>query len=102
MIYVIATIQVKPGRRDAFLTELRRLLPAVRAEQGCLEYVPTLDARTDIKVQVPFRENVVSILEKWETLPALRAHLAAPHMAEYRERVKDLLDGVTLQVLQPC
>ena len=33
---------------------------------------------------------------------ALRAHLGAPHMAEYRARVKDLVVGVRLQVLQPA
>lgn len=48
------------------------------------------------------RENVVVILEKWESLAALKAHLAAPHMAEYRQRVKDLVAGVTLQIVEPA
>ena len=54
-----------------------------------------------IAAQGPPRENVVTVVEKWESLEALRAHLAAPHMAEYRARVKDLVAGVKLQVLQP-
>jgi len=33
-------------------------------------------------------------------LDALKAHLAAPHMTTYRENVKDLVAGVTLQVLE--
>ncbi len=101
MIYVIATIQVKPGKREAFLTEFHRNMPNVRAERGCLEYGPTVDLKTDIKAQIPLREDTVTIVEKWESLPALQAHLVTPHMAAYRERVKDLVTSLTIQVLEP-
>lgn len=101
MIYVIATIEVKAGKREAFLAEFHKNMPNVRAEKGCIEYGPTVDATTDIKAQMALRENVVTIVEKWESLQALHAHLAAPHMAVYRERVKDLVVGVTLQILDP-
>ncbi len=101
MIYVIATIEVKPGKRDAFLAEFHRNLPNVRAEKGCIAYGPTVDVKADIPRQIPPRENVVTVVEQWESLQALRAHLAAPHMAEYRERVKDLVAGSSLQILEP-
>lgn len=101
MIYVIATIEVKAGKREAFLAEFHRNMPKVHAEKGCIEYRPAVDLKTDIKAQVPRRENVVTAVEKWEDLEALQAHLHAPHMADYRERVKDLVTGVTLQVLEP-
>ncbi|RPH99454.1 MAG: antibiotic biosynthesis monooxygenase [Zetaproteobacteria bacterium] len=101
MIFVIATAEVKPGKRDAFLAEFRRNVPNVLAEKGCIEYGPTVDAKTDIKAQIPLRENVVTIVEKWESLEALQAHLGAPHMLAYRERVKDYVVGVTLQILEP-
>jgi quinol monooxygenase YgiN len=101
MIYVIATIEVVQGQRDAFLTEFRKVVPLVRAEAGCLEYAPALDLPTDISAQVPARENVVTIVEKWESLEALRAHLQAPHMTEYRARVKELVVGARLHILQP-
>jgi len=101
MIYVIATVEVKAGKREAFLAEFHRNIPNVRAEKGCLEYGPTVDAKTDIKAQIPLRDNVVTIVEKWESLQALQAHLGAPHMTAYRERVKDVVAGVTLQILEP-
>jgi quinol monooxygenase YgiN len=101
VIHVIATVQVKEGQREAFLAEFRRVVPLVRAEAGCLEYGPTLDLPTEIAAQAPLRTDVVVIVEKWESLDALRAHLTAPHMTEYRQRVKDLVAGVQLQVLQP-
>ncbi len=102
MIHVIATIEVRPGRRDDFLAEFRKNVPTVRAEAGCLEYGPAVDVATGIAAQAPPRDHVVVVVEKWADLDALRAHLAAPHMAAYRERVKDLVVGASLQVLQPA
>ena len=101
MIFVIATIEVKPGKREAFLAEFNRNVSNVRAESGCLEYGPTVDAKTDIKAQIPLRENVVTVVEKWASLQALHTHLVAPHMTAYRERVKDYVVGTTLQILEP-
>jgi len=101
MIYVIATVEVVEGKREALLEEMHRLVPKVRAERGCLEYGPTLDVKTNIPVQIPVRDQVITIVEKWEDLPALQAHLVAPHMLEYRAKVKDLVVRTSLQVLQP-
>ncbi len=101
MVHVIANVELRPGARDAYLAVFRGLAPKVRAEAGCIEYGPTVDAKTDIRAQLPLRENVVTIVEKWESLAALKAHLTAPHMATYRQAVKDLVAGVTLQVLEP-
>ncbi|MFA5026681.1 MAG: putative quinol monooxygenase [Candidatus Methylomirabilota bacterium] len=102
MIHVIATIEVKPGKRDAVLAEFCRNLPNVRAEKGCLEYGAATDLSSGIAAQIPLRDDVMTVVEKWESLEALEAHLAAPHMAEYRSRVKDLVVKSSLQVLQPC
>ena len=48
MIHVIATIEVREGRRDEFLKEFHRIVPLVRQEQGCLEYGPAVDVPTGI------------------------------------------------------
>lgn len=101
MIHVLATIEVVPGRREAFLEELRRIVPQVRAEQGCLDYGPAVDLPTDIAAQAPPRDDVVVIVERWASLEALQKHLAAPHMTEYRQRVRPLVVRSTLQVLRP-
>ncbi len=101
MIYVIVTIEVKPGKREEFLAEFHRNMLKVRTEKGCIEYGPAVDLKTDITAQMPHRENTVTILEKWESLSALQAHIATPHMAEYQARVKDLLASRSLQILEP-
>ena len=102
MIHVFATIQVTPGKRDDFLAEFRKIVPVVRAENGCLEYGPAIDMDTSIPQQEPPRADVVRVVEKWQDIVALKAHLAAPHMVKFREAVKDLLVGVSLVVLAPA
>jgi quinol monooxygenase YgiN len=101
MIFVIATIGVAAGRRNDFLAEFRQLVPKVRAEEGCIEYLPTVDLPTTIPAQPDERSNVVTVVEKWESIEALEAHLVAPHMLEYRGKVKELVVGVSLQILKP-
>jgi quinol monooxygenase YgiN len=101
MIHVIATIELAEGKREAFLEEFRKLVPLVRAEAGCLEYGPAIDVATGFPIQIPLRENVVTVVEKWESLDALKAHSQAPHMVAYRPKVRDLVLGTKLQVLQP-
>lgn len=102
MIHVIATIELVPGKRDAFLAEFHRIVPAVQAEHGCIEYGPTVDVPTPFAAQGPVRDNVVTVVEKWVDLPALEAHQQAPHMLEYRNRVKEMVAGVKLQVTKPA
>ncbi len=101
MIHVIATVEVVPGKRAEFLAAFQANVPKVLAEDGCIEYGPTVDLPTDIGVQIPPRDNVVTVMEKWRDLAALKTHLTAPHMVEYRGKVKDLVTSVTLQILKP-
>lgn len=100
MIHVIADIHIAPGKRDEFLEIFRRLMPLVHAEEGCIDYGPTVDAQTGIAAQRRL-ENVVTVVERWSSVAALEAHLAAPHMADYREQVKDLVTNVELRILEP-
>ena len=101
MIYVLATIEVAVGRRDEFLHEFHRIVPLVRAEEGCLDYGPAVDVETNLTAPPTVRENVVTVLEKWESIKALERHLIAPHMVQYRSQVKELVVGVSLRVLRP-
>ena len=102
MIYVIAAIELKAGAKEAFLEIFRRNIPNVKAEKGCISYEPTVDLDSGLPIQIGLRENVVTIVEAWENLEALQAHLKTPHMLAYREEVKDLVNEVSLQVLEPA
>ncbi len=100
MIYVVATIELHAGRREAFLAAQRELLPLVRAESGCLEYAPSVDVTVTDPPNTPLRENVVVMQEKWESLDALRAHSTAPHMKEFRGKVQSMVVGIKIEVFE--
>ncbi|MCC9605242.1 antibiotic biosynthesis monooxygenase [Blastopirellula sp. JC732] len=102
MIHVIATIELEPGLRNQFLSAFHELVPLVHAEKGCIEYGPTVDVETGLGPQLPLREDVVTVVEKWETIEDLKAHLAAPHMDDYRQKVHEIVKGMQIQVLKPA
>ena len=102
MIHVIATVDLAPGTREKFLSEFRKLIPDVRAEAGCIEDGPAVEADTDIPIQFRIGADKVVVIEKWETVAALKAHGVAPHMQAYRVRVKDCVRGMELRVLSPA
>jgi quinol monooxygenase YgiN len=102
MIHVLATVDLENGKLTEFLTEFGKVLPAVRAETGCIEYGPAIDVPSGIPIQSPVRENTVVIVEKWSDIDALKAHLIAPHMKTYREAVKGIVRGMTVQILRPA
>lgn len=99
MINVIASIRIKEGRISDFLIIFKALMPKVRKERGCIEYFPTVDVDAGLTSQI-LNKNVVTIIEKWENLETLRDHLTAPHMQAYREHVKDIVEYVSLRILQ--
>jgi len=99
MIHVIASICLRAGRMSEFLEIFKRNVPLVRKEKGCLEYTPTVDIDAALPPQI-LDENVVTIIEKWESLQALHDHLQTAHMLAYRENVKDIVTNVSLKVLR--
>jgi quinol monooxygenase YgiN len=101
MITVIATINLKEGKRDAYLTEVRKIIPDVRKEDGNIDYAPHIDLPSGFPVQPPIRPDAVIMIEKWESLDALKKHMTAPHMGPYRQATKDIFLSMTVQVLSP-
>ena len=101
MIHVLAHIELNPGTRESFLTEFHKIVAPVRAEDGCLEYGPTIDAATDIASQQTSPDRVI-VVEKWESLAHLKAHLAAPHMLAYRPKVKNYVRQTILHITEPA
>ena len=100
MIHVIAKIHTTPGKRAEFLAEFHKLVPLVLEEVGCVEYGPTIDCVTEMDAQQKAGEDVAVIVERWESLDALKAHLVVDHMMAYREKVKDLVQKTVLEVYE--
>jgi quinol monooxygenase YgiN len=99
MIRVVAIITAKPGRREEVLTAFRANVPAVLAEKGCLEYGPTVDAEGFGSFQAKMGPDTFVVLETWESAHALKAHAAAPHMAAYGQKTKDMIVNRAVHIL---
>ncbi len=99
MINVIASIHIKAGRMSEFIDIFKSNIAHVVKEEGCIEYVPTIDTSSGLPLQ-ELNKNVVTIIEKWASLENLKAHLSAPHMVAYQEKVKDLVEKVSLKILE--
>jgi len=99
MISVLASIRIKEGKRAAFLDIFNANVAKVKQESGCMEYFPAIDIDSGLPVQ-KIDDNVVTIIETWQSLEALKAHLETAHMLEYKEKVKTLVEEISLKVLQ--
>jgi quinol monooxygenase YgiN len=101
-VHVIAVITAKPGRRAEILAAFQANVPYVHAEDGCIEYVATIDAEGAGSIQTRFGEDTFVVVEKWASLDALKAHAAAPHMTAYAAKMKDLIASRVIHVLTPA
>ena len=99
MIHVIALITAKPGKREEILKHARANLAAVRAEKGCIEYGPVVDAENALPFQTKLGPDTFMVVEKWESMDALKAHAAAPHMAAYGAKTKEMIATRIIHIL---
>ena len=102
MIHVVAVITAKPGMRAAVLEAFRANVPAVKAEAGCIEYGAAVDLEDGPKFQAKYGPDTLLVIEKWESMDALKAHAAAPHMAAYAAKTKDLVASRQIHILSPA
>jgi quinol monooxygenase YgiN len=102
MIHVVAVITAKPAMRDSILQAFRANVPAVRAEKGCIEYGAAVDAENALAFQTKYGPDTFVVVEKWESMDALKAHAAAPHMAAYGARTKEMIASRVIHILSPA
>ena len=99
MVNVIATIQIKEGQLSKFIEIFKKNIPMVLKEKGCMEYVPTIDVPTGLPPQ-KLNINGVTIIEKWNSLADLKAHISSPHMLAYKEKTKHIVDNMSVRILE--
>src|SRR5688572_29367884 len=102
IVHVIAVITAKPGKRAEVLQAFQANVPNVHAEEGCIEYVATVDAEGAGSIQTRFGQDTFAVVEKWASLQALKTHAAAPHMAAYAVKTKELIASRVIHVLSPA
>lgn len=97
-VHVIAVITTKPGKRDEVLGLFNANVPAVHAEDGCVEYGATVDC-ADAGFAKKHGDDTFVVVEKWASLDHLKAHGASAHMKAYGEKTKDLLADRSVYVM---
>jgi quinol monooxygenase YgiN len=102
MIHVIAVITARPGKREEILRHFRANVPNVHAEKGCIEYGAAVDADNALPFQTKWGADTFLVIEKWESMDALKAHAAAPHMAAYGAKTKELIASRVIHILSPA
>lgn len=101
MIHVLAVITTKPGMRDSVLENFRANVPAVKAEDGCIEYGAAVDIADAHPIQTHYGADTFVVIEKWASVDALKAHGAAAHMKAYGANTRDMVVGRAIHVLTP-
>jgi quinol monooxygenase YgiN len=99
MIHVLAIITAKPGEREAVLTAFRANMPAVHAEDGCVQYEPVIDEPEGGPSQTKLGADSFCVVERWESMAALTAHSQSAHMKAYGAKVKEQLASRVIHVL---
>jgi quinol monooxygenase YgiN len=85
VIYVMATIQLQPGKQEEFLKAARPFIAESRKEKGCLAY--------DMHVSATDPNRIVSV-EQYESDAAMSAHNTSPHLQALVGAVGGLLAAV--------
>ncbi len=99
MLNIIAIITTKPGMRDEVLTAFNANVPAVLAEDGCIEYAAAVDADGMGGFQAKLGDDTFAVIEKWESKEALMAHAVSDHMKEYGKKTKDMVADKAIHIL---
>ena len=67
-VHVLAIITAKPGKRAELLKNFQGNVPNVHAEDGCIEYLATVDAADAPSSQTAFGEDTFVVVEKWASM----------------------------------
>jgi quinol monooxygenase YgiN len=99
IIHVVAIITARRGMRETVLEAFHQNSKLVHDENGCIEYAATVDANDAGSLQTKFGDDTFVVVEKWESLNALKDHAASSHMAEYAQKTKNFIESRTVHVL---
>lgn len=93
MIYLIATLEIKPGSLPQIMEAVTPCIEATRQEAGCISY-DLVRSLTD--------ENTLMFVERWKDKAALDAHFQEPHLIAWREAGEPFFLGRKLEIIEPA
>jgi len=100
MLHVIVTMRIKEGRMQEFLAACKDLRPIVLREAGCQGYEYVRDVVSPFSPEQPIEADRITLLERWESLDALKAHLETPHMKAAGAKMKGMRASVELHLTE--
>lgn len=100
-VWVLCRFDLKPDAdRAAYVAQTKAILGAVRQESGCIEYRLLGDCETDWDKPQRFGERTLWMVEQWDSVRSLKAHLETPHMKAFGPKVSGMKSGSTFHVLE--
>jgi quinol monooxygenase YgiN len=101
MLTIVAEIRAYPNglHKDKIIQAFKKITPTVLQEQGCHGYQLLVDAGVDVSYQSKDSDLIV-MLEKWESIEHLNAHLQTEHMQAYQLEVKEHVADVKIRILE--
>jgi quinol monooxygenase YgiN len=84
---ILAQIHVVPGKEEALIAEMHKLIAATKQEAGCLQY----DMHRDNE-----NPGFIMFYENWETRALWLDHMNAPHLAAYNTATEGWIESLTL------
>lgn len=101
-VYVLCRFDLKDDTDiNDYVTKTLSVVPLVRAENGCRFYTLLKDVKSDWDKPMRFGERTYWMVEKWDSIEALKAHIDAPHMKAFGPTVRDMRKNATFHVLEP-
>ncbi len=92
MIYLIATLTIKPGSLNAIREAVMPCIEGTRNEPGNILY-DLHQSQTD--------ENTLVFVEKWKDRAALDNHFTEPHFLAWREAGSQYFLSRTIEIIDP-
>ena len=90
MIYVVATIHTQPGKAPELIAGARACIDGTRREDGCISYDYVQDTE---------RPDIVMVIERWASQEAIAAHFKMPHLNDWREKRKPLVQSIKVEII---
>lgn len=93
MIYLIATLEIKPGSLPQIMEAVMPCIEATRREAGCISY-DLVQSLTD--------ENTLMFVERWTDMAALDAHFEEPHLIAWRDAGAPFFVSRKIEIIEPA
>ena len=88
-ILVLANIEPKEGCQDSIIEVSKELIDESLLEEGNIDY----------QLLKPIEGDSLTFVEKWESLGALKRHMASPHFLNFGEESEEFVKEMTIQVI---